>query len=155
MPAEPLLFETAFPPNPLFCHTEFLEKLSDYRTQPLGKRQRLSVDERRLHYKATHGPNRGWRRSRLGGAGGSICRSARTWLGRAPIRARRAPPLCYRAIPDFDSAVALIREIGSSHPAADSLEWVARMQQLVAERPANFNRAMKPSEKRLLEKILE
>ena len=57
MPAEPLLFETAFPPNPLFCHTEFLEKLSDYRTQPLGKRQRLSVDERRLHYKATHGPN--------------------------------------------------------------------------------------------------
>jgi len=80
MPAEPLLYDTAFqtarPANPLFCHTEFLEKLSDYRTQPLGKRatlllQRLSVDERRLHYKATHGTNRGWRRSRLGGAGGS------------------------------------------------------------------------------------
>src|ERR1039457_4799420 len=33
--------------------------------------QRLSVDARRLHYKATQGVNRGWRRSRLGGNQGS------------------------------------------------------------------------------------
>ena len=33
--------------------------------------QRLSVDARRLHYKATAGINRGWRRSRLCGSQGS------------------------------------------------------------------------------------
>jgi hypothetical protein len=69
-------FQTARPPNALYCHTDFLEKLAQFRHMPLGKRatlllQRLAVDERRLHYKATHGVNRGWRRSRLGGSGGS------------------------------------------------------------------------------------
>lgn len=33
--------------------------------------QRLAVDERRQHYKSTQGANQGWRRSRLGGHGGS------------------------------------------------------------------------------------
>ncbi|MBV9679186.1 MAG: hypothetical protein JO185_22815 [Acidobacteriaceae bacterium] len=69
-------FETARPPTPLFCHQEFLEKLAEHGKDPIGRRtafllQRLSVDARRLHYKATSGVNRGWRRSRLGGNHGS------------------------------------------------------------------------------------
>ena len=70
------VFETSRPPNPLFCHQEFLEKLADHGRDSIGRRtaflmQRLSVDVHRLHYKATHGINRGWRRSRLGGNHGS------------------------------------------------------------------------------------
>jgi hypothetical protein len=69
-------FETPRPPNPLFCHQEFLEKLAEHGKDALGRRaaflmQRLSVDARRLHYKATAGINRGWRRSRLCGSQGS------------------------------------------------------------------------------------
>lgn len=69
-------FETSRPPNPLFCHQEFLEKLAEHGRDAIGKRaaflmQRLSVDIRRLHYKATAGINRGWRRSRLCGNHGS------------------------------------------------------------------------------------
>src|SRR5258708_3154067 len=69
-------FETSRPPNPLFCHQEFLEKLAEHGRDAIGRRaaflmQRLSVDIRRLHYKATAGINRGWRRSRLCGNHGS------------------------------------------------------------------------------------
>ena len=69
-------FETSRPPNPLFCHQEFLEKLAEHGRDALGRRaaflmQRLSVDARRLHYKSTAGINRGWRRSRLCGSQGS------------------------------------------------------------------------------------
>ncbi len=70
------IFRTARPANPIFCHLEFLEKLGERSKDAVGKRatlllQRLAVDERRLHYKATYGPNRGWRRSRLGGNSGN------------------------------------------------------------------------------------
>jgi hypothetical protein len=69
-------FETARPPNPLFCHQEFLEKLAEHSRDSIGRRtafllQRLSVDAQRLQYKPTQGANRGWRRSRLGGNHGS------------------------------------------------------------------------------------
>jgi hypothetical protein len=69
-------FETSKPSNPVFCHQEFLEKLAIHGRDSIGRRtaflmQRLSVDARRLHYKATQGVNRGWRRSRLGGSHGS------------------------------------------------------------------------------------
>lgn len=69
-------FETSRTPNAIFCHQEFLEKLAAHGSDPIGRRaaflmQRLAVDARRLHYKATSGPNRGWRRSRLGGSSGS------------------------------------------------------------------------------------
>ena len=69
-------FETTRPANPLYCHQEFLEKLAEHGRDAIGRRtafllQRLSVDARRLHYKATAGINRGWRRSRLGGNYGS------------------------------------------------------------------------------------
>ena len=69
-------FETSRPPNPVFCHQEFLEKLAEHGRNATARRaaflmQRLSVDIRRLHYKAATGMNRGWRRSRLGGNHGS------------------------------------------------------------------------------------
>jgi len=69
-------FETPRPSNPLFCHQEFLEKVAEHSRDAMGRRlsflmQRLAVDTRRLHYKATRGVNRGWRRSRLGGSHGS------------------------------------------------------------------------------------
>ncbi|MDX1983938.1 MAG: AAA family ATPase, partial [Bryobacteraceae bacterium] len=72
----PEAFQTTLPANPVYCHQEFLEKLSAHSRDNIGKRaslllQRLAVDARRLHYKATYGPNRGWRRSRLGGNHGS------------------------------------------------------------------------------------
>ncbi len=77
---QPVLFEqefqTARPPRPVYCHQEFLDKLAERRNEPVGKRvalmmQRMAVDISRLHYKATNGVNRGWRRSRLGGSSGS------------------------------------------------------------------------------------
>lgn len=61
---------------------------------------------------------------------------------------------CYRLAPDFDAALALVREIGD-HPAAESLEWVARLRAVIAERPEKFNRTMLPSEKKLLQDLLE
>ncbi|HWW88330.1 MAG TPA: hypothetical protein VNZ26_32260, partial [Vicinamibacterales bacterium] len=69
-------FATTRPSNALYCHQEFLEKLAEHERDSIGRRsaflmQRLSIDERRLHYKATSGVNRGWRRSRLGGNQGS------------------------------------------------------------------------------------
>ena len=69
-------FETGKPASPLFCHQDFLEKLAEHGRDSIGRRaafllQRLAVDAQRLHYKATQGLNRGWRRSRLGGNHGS------------------------------------------------------------------------------------
>ncbi len=78
--SQPVLFEqdfrTARPSRPVYCHQEFLDKLAERRNEPVGKRaalilQRMAVDISRLHYKATNGVNRGWRRSRLGGGSGS------------------------------------------------------------------------------------
>ncbi|MFL6447993.1 MAG: hypothetical protein ACJ746_09935 [Bryobacteraceae bacterium] len=78
--SHPVLFEqdfrTARPPRPVYCHQEFLDKLAGRRNETVGKRaalilQRMAVDISRLHYKATNGVNRGWRRSRLGGSSGS------------------------------------------------------------------------------------
>ena len=68
-------FATTQPPNSLFCHQEFLEKLAEHGKDAVGRRaafllQRLAVDAQRLHYKSTKGANRGWRRSRLGGGQG-------------------------------------------------------------------------------------
>ncbi len=69
-------FETSRPANTIFCHEEFLEKLTAHANTAVGRRvaylmQRLAVDARRPHYKPTWGVNRGWRRSRLGGNQGS------------------------------------------------------------------------------------
>ena len=61
---------------------------------------------------------------------------------------------CYRSIPDFDAAYALLGELGN-HPAAESYEWLTRLRKLLEERPEKFTRVMLPSEKKLLEDMLE
>ena len=61
---------------------------------------------------------------------------------------------CYRSIPDLEAALKLVREIGA-HPAAQSLEWIRRLQELVEERPENFGKVVTPAEKKLLEQVLE
>jgi hypothetical protein len=61
---------------------------------------------------------------------------------------------CYRFIPDLETALKLVAEIGE-HPAAESLQWISRLQQLVAERPEKFTKVVTPAEKKLLQELLE
>ena len=61
---------------------------------------------------------------------------------------------CYRSVPDLEAALKLVREIGA-HPAAQSLEWIRRLQELVDERPEDFGKVVTPAEKKLLEQVLE
>ena len=60
----------------------------------------------------------------------------------------------YRSIPDLDAALKLLAEIGE-HPATDSLQWISRLQKLVAERPEKFTKVVTAAEKKLLEELLE
>lgn len=62
---------------------------------------------------------------------------------------------CYRKAPDIQLALAAIKELGKPNAATASLEWVGAMQALAAKRPENFNRVIKPTEKKLLEQVLE
>ena len=61
---------------------------------------------------------------------------------------------CYRSIPDLETALKLVAEIGE-HPAAESLQWISRLQQLMAERPEKFTKVVTPAEKKLLQELLE
>jgi tetratricopeptide (TPR) repeat protein len=61
---------------------------------------------------------------------------------------------CFRSVPDFESALRLVRQM-EAHPARASLEWLGELDALLARRPENFNRAMTPPEKKLLEAMLE
>ena len=84
-------FRTARPNRPVYCHQEFLDKLSARHNEPVGKRaslllQRMAVDIARLHYKSTSGVNRGWRRSRLGGSSGSHFYAWWAPAGAAPVK---------------------------------------------------------------------
>jgi hypothetical protein len=60
----------------------------------------------------------------------------------------------FRSIPDLSRSLDLIGKI-KGHPAAESLEWIRRMQLLVAERPANLPKVVTPQESRYLQEILE
>ncbi len=62
---------------------------------------------------------------------------------------------CYRTVPDLEAALQLLPELGDAHPAADTLQWMSRMQKLVAERPEKFTKTVTPAEKKLLEEMLE
>ena len=62
--------------------------------------------------------------------------------------------LCYRTIPDLEEALKLVEKIGE-HPAAESLEWIAKVRRLVAERPENFTKTVTAAEKKLLQELLE
>ena len=91
-------FRTAEAGPAVYCHQDFLQKIEDNRRGPVGKRaslllERLAVDPRREFYKSTLGVNKGWRRSRLGGHGGSHFYA---WW--AP---KGAPPL--RELAEFDA----------------------------------------------------
>jgi len=84
-------FRTTRPARSVYCHQEFLDKLAERRNEPAGKRaalimQRMAVDISRLHYKATTGANRGWRRSRLGGGSGSHFYAWWAPAGAAPLK---------------------------------------------------------------------
>ena len=61
---------------------------------------------------------------------------------------------CFRSVPDFESALRLVRQM-EAHPARAPLEWLGELDALLARRPENFNRAMTPPEKKLLEAMLE
>jgi tetratricopeptide (TPR) repeat protein len=61
---------------------------------------------------------------------------------------------CYRSIPDFDKALALLDQVGQ-HPARNSLLWIQRMRDVAAERPDEFGKVVLPAEKKLLEQVLE
>jgi hypothetical protein len=84
-------FRTARPARAVYCHQEFLDKLSARRTEPVGKRtalllQKMAVDIGRLQYKGTSGINKGWRRSRLGGTSGSHFYAWWAPAGAAPVQ---------------------------------------------------------------------
>jgi hypothetical protein len=61
---------------------------------------------------------------------------------------------CFRSVPDFEAALGLVRQL-ESHPARESLEWLAELGTLLGRRPENFNRVMTAPEKKLLEAMLE
>ena len=61
---------------------------------------------------------------------------------------------CYRSIPDLEAALRLVGEIGD-HPAAETLEWISKLQQLVAQRPEKFTKVVTAAEKKLLQEVLE
>lgn len=61
---------------------------------------------------------------------------------------------CYRSVPDVPQSLKLLAEM-NGHPAADSLQWMARVQQLVTERPEKFTKMVTPAEKKMLEELLE
>jgi hypothetical protein len=61
---------------------------------------------------------------------------------------------CFRSIPDLDRSLEMVAKI-KGHPAAESLEWIRRMQSLVAERPANLPKVVTPQELGYLQEILE
>jgi hypothetical protein len=60
---------------------------------------------------------------------------------------------CYRLVPDLAAALKIAAEIG--HPAADSLQWMSKLRDLVAERPEKFTKTVTPAEKKALEELLE
>ena len=101
-PEQSELYEEAPPQvagSPIYCHLEFLDKLAANQGNAVGRRaalliHRLHVNQARPYYKPTHGANRGWRRSPLGGNHGSHFYA---WW--AP---RRAVPLAGHA--DFEAA---------------------------------------------------
>jgi hypothetical protein len=61
---------------------------------------------------------------------------------------------CYRSVPDFEAALALVRQM-EDHSARAPLEWLAELDGLLARRRENFNRVMTQPEKKRLGGMLE
>ena len=60
---------------------------------------------------------------------------------------------CYRSVPDVSEALKLAQKI--EHPAADSLQWILQLQEIVAKRPDKFTKLVTTAEKKALEELLE
>jgi tetratricopeptide (TPR) repeat protein len=82
---------------------------------------------------------------------GQFAKAAAVWL---ELGDREKALKCYRSAADFEAALKLVREM-EDHPARPSLEWLNELERVLARRPDNFNRTMLPSEKKLLESMLE
>jgi hypothetical protein len=61
----------------------------------------------------------------------------------------------YRAIPDVGKALALMREMGGEPAAAESLEWLGELRQVLEKRPGNLARVATAAEKKYLTAMLE
>ncbi len=88
-----------------------------------------------------------------------VCYRALGQLEKAAELSRQSGDLagalaCYREIPDFDKAFDLIRQL-ADHPAAGAYHWLSRLKDLIAERPADFQKLTTQAEKKLLEEMLE
>jgi len=57
-------------------------------------------------------------------------------------------------VPDLAAALALLPELGDSHPAGESLQWIAKLQKLIEERPDKFTKVVTPAEKKMLQAML-
>ncbi len=77
--------------------------------------------------------------------------------GAAPIYERLEMPedalRCWRSVPDLDRALKLIGTM-ESHPAAESLAWLAETRKTLARKPENFARVATKAEKELYESLL-
>ena len=82
---------------------------------------------------------------------GQLAKAAAIWLR---LGDRDKALKCYRSIPDFATALNLVRQM-DDHPARLALEWLAELDVVLARRPDNFNRTMTSPEKKLLESMLE
>jgi len=82
---------------------------------------------------------------------GSLARAAAEYLG---LGEKEKALRCFRSAADFANALTLVREM-ESHPARESLEWLAELDALLGRRPQNFNRVITTPEKKLLETMLE
>jgi len=82
---------------------------------------------------------------------GQLAKAAAIWLR---LGDRDKALKCYRSIPDFATALNLVRQM-DDHPARLALEWLAELDAVLARRPDNFNRTMTSPEKKLLESMLE
>jgi hypothetical protein len=61
----------------------------------------------------------------------------------------------YRSIPDFEKSLALLKEIGGEQAAAESLEWITKLQKVLEKRPANLARTATAAEKKFLITLFE
>ena len=60
---------------------------------------------------------------------------------------------CYRSVPDLRQALKLVAQLGD-HPATESLQWIAKLEKLIQQRPEKFPKVVTAAEKQLLEQML-
>jgi hypothetical protein len=113
-------FETACPPNPIFCRQEFLEKLAFFANGPIGKRTVFLMPwlESALAALRALKPAPAGSGSGVPGRPGGFRGAAERYQVADDMKQALN---CFRTIPGLAEAVKLVREIGE-HPAGVSLE---------------------------------